>query len=64
MYVENTDVQRVILHAKPGVDYGAAIRDGLSVAISEWVNVTVWHNGREFEIYVNDLIASVRKKSE
>lgn len=44
-YVE---VAEVILHARPGTNIGDCLRDALKVAVIEWRNVCIVHNGQEY----------------
>ena len=58
------EVVRLELSAKPGASIGEALKEGLLYSVKEWRNVTVEFNGELHKIYVNELLATIKKVSK
>ena len=56
-HVEVCDVE---VHATPGAAIGYAIQDAVLLAAKEWRNVVLTHNGKRYQIKINDLAACAK----
>jgi len=60
--VKNVEIISIEVSANPGCSQGDAIVDGIKIAVKEWRNVNVKHNGKTFSIKVNDILGTVETK--
>ena len=56
------EVIKVIVTANPGASIGQCIKDAIQIAVTEWRNVQLVHNGKEYIIYVNDILETVKER--
>lgn len=62
--MKNIDIVKIKTVAKMGCAENNCIRDAMELAVKEWNNVEMKHNGRIFNISVNDMFASVKKEGQ
>lgn len=56
-------VTEIRAEATPGATITECLKECLVLAASEWQNVILRFNGKEYKIYVNDLLAAVKSPS-
>jgi hypothetical protein len=59
-----TEITSVDISALPGADIGSCMKEGLELATREWRNVRLKHNGKIYEIIVNDLLHTIKEESQ
>lgn len=62
--MKSIEVIGIQVQATPGSSIGSCLQECLQLATQEWRNVTLKHNGRYYEIKVNDLLAYVEENEE
>jgi hypothetical protein len=61
---KNIEVVEIRMAALPGAEIGFCLRDAMRRAVQEWKNVSLTHNGREYKIEVNAMLASIRETAK
>jgi hypothetical protein len=61
MQTKEVRVEKIVISAKAGASVCDFIREGLLIAITEWNNVELSHNGKKYSIKPNDLFESVKE---
>lgn len=56
---QSVSVTKIIVTASPGSTMGESMREAISIAASEWVNIELHHNGKRYMVRPNDLITSI-----
>ena len=60
--MKNIEIVEIKISALPGSLIEACIKEGIELAAREWRNVRLRHNGKDYLIRPNDLVASVTIK--
>jgi hypothetical protein len=59
--MKNIEIVEIKVQATIGADIGNCMRDAIKLAADEWRNVRLCHNGREYTIQPNELLASCKE---
>ncbi len=57
-------IDKVMASALIGTTVNDCIKEAMSIAIKEWRNVELQHNGNKYTINVNDLLYTVIQKDK
>ena len=53
------EITELKVSALPGSSINDCMREAIELAAKEWRNVTLRHNGKEYRVKPNDLLASI-----
>jgi hypothetical protein len=59
--MKHIEVVEIVVASLPGANQGDSIRECLNLAVSKWQNVKLKHNGRNYAICPNDILAAIRE---
>ena len=59
--MDNIEVIEIRISARPGAAIGNCLKEAIELASKEWRNVRLTHNGKDYMVKPNDLLASVEE---
>jgi hypothetical protein len=59
--MENIEIVKIEVHAKPGATQGECFQDCIELAAKEWKDVKLTYNELVYNINVNDLVLSIKE---
>lgn len=62
--MKSIEVVELKVSALPGADIGECMKESITLASTEWRNVTLLHNKKSYSIKPNDLLDSIYLKNE
>jgi len=57
--MENIEIVEIRVSALPGALIGKCIQESIQLAATEWRNVRLRHNDKQYIVLVNDLLSTV-----
>ncbi len=60
--MKHTTVTTVEVSANMGSVLGYAMQDALEIAVKEWRNVNLKHDGKIYEVLINDLVSCFKER--
>lgn len=60
MDLQHTTQISTVIQAKAGAQIDNCIREAILISVKEHVNVTLFHNEKEYKVVFNDVLATVK----
>jgi len=57
--MENIEIIEIRVSALPGAPVGKCMQEAIKLAATEWRNVRLRHNDKQYIVLVNDLLSTV-----
>ena len=60
--MKDIEIVEVVVSALPGSNIGNCMKEAMDIAVKEWRNVRLRHNGRDYKVMPNDLLATIKEE--
>jgi len=62
--MENIKITHIVVNANAGSEIEKCMAEAIKLAVTEWRNVHLFHNEKEYIVNVNDLLQAVFNKNK